>query len=96
MRSDPPRSSILLDLKVIGSIKYMSKMSYITSDHITYLDQPLNGEVDTDRLWFIKRMNPLNDYEWAVARSLSIFWYYQTRLGCSYSTSIERKLMNDT
>lgn len=63
---------------------------YITSDHITYIDTPLKGEVDTDRLWFIKSLYPLNDYEWSVARNLSLYWYYQSRLGCTYSSNIER------
>lgn len=64
----------------------------ITADHITYIDSTLPDEIDTSRLWFIKRMYPLNDYEWTTARQLSRCWYYQRKLNCSYAEAVERKL----
>jgi hypothetical protein len=64
----------------------------ITADHITYTDSKLPGETDTDRLWFIKNAYPLDDYGWAIVRILSVYWYYKTKLGCSYNITIERKL----
>jgi hypothetical protein len=69
-------------------------MPKITFDHITYIDKklPEESEYETSRLWFIKKYNPLSQYDWFVVRQISIFWYYNKNLGCEYNTVISRKI----
>ena len=71
-----------------------TKTHYITADHITYSDTSLPEELDNERLWFIKKMYPINEHDWITARQLSVYWFYKKKLDCEYSAVIERKIQS--
>lgn len=62
------------------------------ADHVTYLDNPLPNENNHSRLWFIHKSYPLTEYDWYVARRLSVHWYYKKKCNCVYSAAVERKI----
>lgn len=70
----------------------MNRQITITADHITYTDDLLPKENSNSRLWFIKKMHPINEHDWFVARQLSIYWFYKNNLDCEYNALIERKI----
>jgi len=66
----------------------------LTVDHITYTMEKNLTEHNNIRLWAIQRQNPRDDSEYHNAFNLSLYWYYNKKLGCVYNAAIQRKINN--
>lgn len=64
----------------------------IEIDHITYLDQQTDSDINNDRLWFIAKQFPKDDYTFNEAKKLANYWINKQMLRCTYSAPIEKKL----
>jgi len=62
---------------------------------ITYMTERLSIETDEQlarRLWFIIKLKPKNDLEYAEAERLSRLWFNMNFLGCRYSEEVEEMI----
>ena len=63
----------------------------------SYFTQRLGHETDellAKRLWFIIRLNPKNDLEYAEAERLSRIWFNMRYFGCHYSIELEDQIFD--
>jgi len=63
----------------------------------TYRTERLGTELNdhlAKRLWFIIKLNPLNDIEYLEAERLSRVWFNMTYMGCRYSDEIEERIFD--
>lgn len=64
----------------------------IELDHITYSDAVTDNDINNDRLWFIAKQFPVDDYTFQEAKNLSHYWLNKKHSKCIYSAPIEKKI----
>lgn len=64
--------------------------------HVSYFEVKNKDDLTNERLWFIIKQNPKDDFEFESARKLSVYDQNKKITGCTYNPVIEKTLQNLT